>query len=91
MNCLGAGYSLKQCRSKRSCRDCGQCHHSKLHAEVTPQVSQPTDTAVASSTGTQQAMVAKPDQVSLGNQPGEDVIGMDVPGTTGKRRTQPTC
>ena len=23
--------------------------------------------------------------------PGEDVIGMDVPGTTGKGRTQPTC
>ncbi len=66
MNCLDAGHSLKQCRSKKSCRDCGQCHHSMLHVEVTPQVPQPTDTAAASSTGTQQFMVAT--QVSLGNQ-----------------------
>ncbi len=64
----GTGDSLKQCHSKRSCPDCGQRQHSIFHVEGTPQVSQPADNAAASSTGTQQAVVAKPDQVSLDNQ-----------------------
>ena len=32
-NCLTAGHSIRACASHRSCKICGQCHHTLLHRE----------------------------------------------------------
>lgn len=43
-NCLGRGHSIHTCSSTRTCRECGQRHHSLLHRSTTTSETSSTDT-----------------------------------------------